>query len=144
MKFAWRAEMNIDGNILDKDHRAQHDLIRRFVNLPTDDLWRDDAMKFLMELRAVSERHFLHEEMIMDRIRYPQLSEHRAQHKRLIESLDDIIGQMDSAGPGSPFTFGYVKNKSDELLAFWFLDHFVKADLRIKPFLEKAKAMAKA
>lgn len=142
MKFAWRDEMNIDGKILDKDHRAQHDLIRRFVNLPTDDLWRDDALKLLADLRSVSERHFLREELVMDRIRFPHLADHKAQHKRLMEMLDDIIGQVDSAGAGSPFTFGYVKNKSDELLVFWFLDHFIKSDMRIKPYL--AKAMAKA
>lgn len=142
MKFAWRNEMNIDGSGLDKDHRAQHDLIRRFVNLPTDDLWRDDAMALLHELRSVSERHFIREEVVMSRIRYPQLAEHKAQHKRLMESLDDIIGQVDSAGIGSPFTFGYVKNKSDDLLVFWFLDHFVKSDMRIKPYLPKLTAKA--
>lgn len=142
MKFAWRDEMNIDGNILDKDHRAQHDLIRRFVNLPTDDLWRDDALALLAELRSVSERHFLREEFVMGRIRYPELAEHKAQHKRLMEALDDIIGRIDSAGAGSPFTFGYVKTKSDELLVFWFLDHFAKSDLRIKPYLAKVAAKA--
>lgn len=132
----WRSgRMALDNGGLDADHRTQHELIRRFVQLPGDESERRQALAVLNELRRVSIRHFLREEQVQASIRYPLLEEHRAQHRRLAALLDDIIGQVDA--DESAFEYGYVKGKADELLQFWFLDHFAKADLPMKTHLAK-------
>ena len=130
-----RGRMMLDNGGLDADHRMQHELIRRFVQLPGDESGRRQALAVLSELRRVSIRHFLREEQVQVSIRYPHLEEHRAQHRRLASLLDDIIGQVDANE--SAFEYGYVKGKADELLQFWFLDHFAKADLPMKTHLAK-------
>jgi hemerythrin-like metal-binding domain len=135
MTIDWRDEMVLDKGGLDADHRLQHELIRRFVALSGEESDRDPALKVLEELRTVSARHFQREERIQASIRYPHLEEHKAQHRRLAALLDDIIDQVDA--PESAFSYGYVKSKADELLQFWFFDHFAKADLRLKPHLAK-------
>lgn len=135
MTLDWRDEMVLDNGGLDTDHRLQHELIRQFVDLPGDEAKRDHALALLEELRTVSSRHFLREERVQASIRYPHMEEHRAQHRRLAGLLDDIIGQVEARE--SAFTFGYTKRKADELLQFWFFDHFAKADLRLKSHLAK-------
>ncbi|MFC5358743.1 bacteriohemerythrin [Azospirillum himalayense] len=132
----WRsARMVLDNGGLDADHRMQHELIRRFVALPGEEAERKPALALLNELRRVSVRHFLREERVQASMRYPHLEEHRAQHRRLATLLDDIIGQVDAEE--SAFEYSYVKAKADELLQFWFFDHFVKADLPMKSHLAK-------
>ena len=135
MMLDWREEMVLDHGGLDTDHREQHELIRRFVNLPGEETERDRALRVLENLRAVSTRHFAREERVQASIKYPHLAEHRAQHRRLAELLDEIIEQVEARE--SVFAFGYTKSKADELLQFWFFDHFAKADLRLKSHLAK-------
>ncbi|MDQ2104465.1 bacteriohemerythrin [Azospirillum isscasi] len=130
-----RGRMVLDNGDLDADHRVQHELIRRFVGLPGDDSGRRQALALLNELRRVSVRHFLREERVQASMHYPHLEEHKAQHRRLAALLDDIIGQVDAGE--SAFEYGYVKSKADELLQFWFFDHFAKADLPMKSYLAK-------
>ncbi|MBP2294895.1 bacteriohemerythrin [Azospirillum rugosum] len=135
MQLDWRDEMVLDNGGLDTDHRLQHELIRQFVDLPGEEAKRDHALALLEELRNVSSRHFLREERIQASIRYPQIEEHRAQHRRLAGLLDEIIDQVEARE--SVFTYAYTKSKADELLQFWFFDHFAKADMRLKPHLAK-------
>lgn len=135
MTIDWRDEMVLDHGGLDTDHRLQHELIRRFIALPAEEAERDRALEVLEELRAVSSRHFLREERIQASIRYPHLAEHQAQHRRLADLLDEIVDQVEARE--SVFTFAYTKSKADELLQFWFFDHFAKADLKLKPHLAK-------
>lgn len=135
MLLDWRDEMVLDHGGLDTDHRDQHELIRRFVDLPGEEEQRDEALTILEELRTVSTRHFAREERVQASIKYPHLAEHRAQHLRLAEILGEIIMQVEARE--SAFTFAYTKSKADELLQFWFFDHFAKADLRLKTHLAK-------
>lgn len=134
----WREEMVLDHGSLDTDHRRQHALITRFIRLPGEESDRARALDLLRELRELSVRHFEREERVQIYLRYPLLTEHRAQHQRLRALLDDIIGQVDALE--SPFTFAYTKEKANELLQFWFLDHFAKADLPLKAHIAKFAA----
>jgi len=135
MVLDWREEMNIDHGGLDADHREQHQLIRRFVETPGAEEERDQVAGLLHELRRHSVRHFAREERVQASIEYPHVNEHRAQHQRLLELLDELIDQVEA--PEGPFTFRYVKSKADEVLQFWFLDHFAKADLKLRNHMAK-------
>ncbi|AWK86700.1 bacteriohemerythrin [Azospirillum thermophilum] len=133
----WRDAMALDNGGLDRDHQEEIALIRRFLVLPAGEEGRPLASAVLEELRDHSRRHFLREEKVQAAIGYPHLAEHRAQHRRLCVLLDEIMEQV-QAGE-SAFSFGYVKQKADQLLPFWFLDHFAKADLRMKLHIAKAQ-----
>lgn len=135
MVFDWREEMNIDHGGLDEDHHEQHALIRRFVETAGTEEQRGTALDTLYTLRRLTLRHFVREERVQASIRFPHMAEHRAQHARLIGLLDDLIAQVDARE--SAFDFSYVKSKADEVLQFWFFDHFAKADLKLRRYLAK-------
>lgn len=138
MGAGWRPEWNIGQPGIDEDHRHQYELMRKFVNLPTDDIWRDDGAKLLKTLRALSANHFVREEKLQKAIRYPNLAEHHDQHVRLLAMLDEMISQIDQ--DNALFSFAYVKDRSDRLLQFWFLEHFAKSDMQLKAYVAKALA----
>lgn len=135
MVLVWRQEMTIDHGGLDADHQEQQDLIRRFVTTPGREENRDAALDALYALRRHSLRHFTREERVQASIRYPHIAEHRAQHARLLELLDELIEQVEARE--SAFDFSYLKRNADEVLQFWFIDHFAKADLKLRNHLAK-------
>lgn len=138
----WRDAMAIDHGSVDDDHRRLHELIRHFLALPGEDSQRLRAVALLERMRDLSVRHFEQEECIQAAIRYPHLVEHRAQHGRLIVLLGEIIAQVEARE--SAFAFGYAKGKADQLLPFWFLDHFVKGDLPLKRHIARTPGLMRA
>lgn len=138
MVAGWKPEWNIGQPGVDEDHQRQYTLMRKFINLPTDDIWRDDAAKILKDLRTLSVSHFAREEKLQKAIRYPNLAEHHDQHVRLLAMLDEMIGQIDQ--DNALFSFSYVKDRSDRLLQFWFLEHFAKSDMQLKVYVAKVLA----
>jgi hemerythrin len=136
MGAAWRAEWNLGQPGIDEDHRNQYALVQKFINLPTDDIWRDDAGQMLKQLRDLTGAHCEREEKVMRAIRYPNLAEHQDQHKRLATMLEEMINQVEQENP--LFPFAYVKERADRLLQFWFLEHFAKSDMLIKPYIARA------
>ncbi|WP_169732792.1 bacteriohemerythrin [Azospirillum halopraeferens] len=131
--IGWHEKMCIDHGGLDADHREQHELIRRFVAAPPLDEERDPALSYLYALRIASKRHFAREEAVHRAVRYPEAREHADQHRRLLAMLDDIIQQIEQRD--SPFQYGYLKGKADEVLQFWFLDHLARDDLKLKKYV---------
>lgn len=129
----WRDELAIDHGGLDADHQEQHALIRRFIGTPSHDGARPTPISLLKALRAVSVRHFIREERVQAVVNYPAIIEHQAQHRRLLELLDDIAEQLDQTT--SLFDYAYRKAHADGLLEFWFFDHFAKADLGLRRHL---------
>lgn len=138
MAATWRPEWNLGQPGIDDDHRAQFDLVRKFINLPTDDLWRDDGAKILKELRELSVSHFAREEKVQRAIRFPGAADHHDQHVRLLTMLDEMINQVDQEN--ALFPFSYIKDRADRLLQFWFLEHFAKSDMLMKPHIAKVLA----
>lgn len=131
----WRDQMNIDHGELDSDHQEQHDLIRRFVQTPGTEEERGPALKLLYELRQHSALHFLREEEVQETTAFPQMAEHKAQHRRLLDMLEELVEQIEARE--SPFHYHYVKDKANEVLQFWFFSHFVRADLKLRAHLAK-------
>lgn len=131
----WRESLEIDHGGLDRDHREQHDLIRRFIETPATDEGMTAALRLLRALRRASERHFIREERVQAAVDYPGRIEHRAQHRRLLEMLDEITEQMGQTA--SLFDFAYRKTHANGLLEFWFFDHFARADVGLRRHLAR-------
>lgn len=138
MSAAWRHEWNLGQPGIDEDHRATYALVQKFINLPTDDLWRDDGAMLLKQLRSLSIEHFAREEKVQKAIRFPGAVDHHDQHVRLLAMLDEMISQVDQEN--ALFPFSYVKDRADRLLQFWFLEHFAKSDAQMKPYIAKVLA----
>lgn len=139
--FDWREGMALDHGPLDEDHQRQMALIRRFLSLGPAEENRRKAYAVLENLRDVTLRHFAIEERLQAAIQYPHIVEHKAQHRRLAAMLNELIEQVEAQE--SAFAFAYVKTKADENLQYWFLEHFAKADLRLKAHLAKVPGLVK-
>lgn len=123
-RLEWRPEFSVGDPAVDHEHRELIELVNVTAAQieargPAEQIERS----FGDLLRSVTS-HFALEERQMREAGYDRLTEHKADHERLIDALRDI---MDGAETGPEET-------TDRLVATlgaWFADHFRTHDARL-------------
>ncbi len=87
--------------------------------------------KALIELINYAEEHFRDEEEVMERINYPHLAEHRAEHERLVLEVFAFKERFDK---GLVSAHDFL-----EFLKGWLVEHILGSDLKIKHYLPRVK-----
>jgi hemerythrin-like metal-binding protein len=122
--IAWRPEFSVGDPAIDHEHRELVDLVNTAAGAILDGRPDADVDRCLGDLYRAISAHFAHEEHQMTRARYDQLTPHKTDHERLLDSLRDI---MDDAGTARPVT----AERLTEVLEAWFTDHFRTHDARL-------------
>ena len=74
--------------------------------------------------------HFKAEEKAMEKAEYPQLEDHRGEHKELMTTVRKYKELLQQGNPVSASEFA-------EFLKNWLLRHIVESDSKYGPFLKK-------
>ena len=100
-----------------------------------------DAMKILESLKLYTEQHFGREEELQRVVKFPYREAHHNEHTNLIKKLDSMMAETkDSSGN---YLNTEVGEKIGMLLKGWLFDHVLENDLRMKPYLEEMRELAK-
>lgn len=133
MTLQWRDEMSVCNKVVDTDHQYLIEIINRIEqSLKTRN--RLELNKQLGNLTQYSQVHFEREERIALAAGYTQVPGLNKSHLSLMFSLNQVRTEFNEAGESwSPeaaehFTL-FLRN--------WLIDHVIKEDLLIKPFLQK-------
>lgn len=127
--LAWRDEYRIGIAEVDHEHRELIDLINEVHAALGGDRSAARIEDFLGEIYARISAHFALEEKDMSAHRYPELSQHKADHERLLDDIRDIMDEHDASGVLDDQAFS-------NRLAAWFGDHFKTFDARLHSFLK--------
>lgn len=162
MTILWRQAMAIDNGIIDHDHQVLLSIINDFCELrPTID-GQGELQKTLAKLHHYANCHFTREEQLQAAANFPHSQGHGATHKRLIHRLDEISEKVASLGPSAievvhageeDNEFALVDSDTilnhlqpyDEITALlrtWMVDHILKSDLAMKPYVAAMKPHA--
>ena len=126
----WSERHCVGVESIDLQHRYFIDLINRLsceLEHPDD---REYQRMLLDELCQFAQIHFISEENIMHKLRYPHMAEHRDKHVELLDKLSGQIG-MYSVGLMAPAEVVCY-------LTTWFATHLVKEDKQLADFILKA------
>ncbi len=120
----WRPEFSVGDPAVDHEHQELIDLVNATAGaIQTDASEAEIDHAFGDLLRGIS-AHFAHEERQMQAAGYDQLSQHKADHERLIDSLRDIM-DAEARDPDRSAA-ALVK-----VLGDWFTIHFSSHDARL-------------
>lgn len=125
----WTDEMSVGIDAIDEEHRVLIGLLNRLRSAAEN---FDDAAtvgSVLAELYQYARDHFEHEEKILEVSGYPDLDEHRKEHQKLTEKLEEILNKD---YPGS------TRSLLEDLVEFmesWFQDHLMTMDKRYQIWL---------
>lgn len=83
--------LTMHNELLDAQHKELYELAKRITHLNSSFVLSKELKPFLRELLSFMNRHFVDEEEFMLQINYPNLSEHKKIHRKIILEIEEII-----------------------------------------------------
>ncbi|MFH2059398.1 MAG: hemerythrin family protein [Pseudomonadota bacterium] len=133
MAIVWRSMMSIGDQSVDNDHKHLIYLINSFEESP-DNL--DSIIRVLKNIRDYALMHFEKEEALQSAIGYPDIEEHKKQHRLLSVKIRRMMFDVEKRE--SPIDdLGVTREKIVEFFRAWLIEHFIKEDLKLKTYIQK-------
>ncbi|MGE4280595.1 MAG: bacteriohemerythrin [Magnetospirillum sp.] len=130
--LAWDEAYSVGSAMIDSDHRILINLVNQLHDAMETGQSRDVLGSVLNVLTEYVEHHFHREELLMERIGYPERINHVQNHREL-EAKVRAIRDCWLAGDRQVL--------DDEVLGFlkrWLSDHILRADRAYRPWIEAA------
>lgn len=142
MPVIWKSQLSTGNDLIDRDHKY---LISLFNSIELC-LLKPDSLQYLpiffSELLAYTREHFDREERIQIKIRYPYYADHKLEHQKIIdhlEQLNDTVRKLMAARDKLGDTRIHERLDSEiiSLAREWIIDHVVKTDGKMARFLKQ-------
>lgn len=133
-KMQWTEAMSVGLPELDADHRELIRIINLLDEAPESEGRNETLRQALVALQRYAEYHFAREEKVMAVCGYPNIEEHKAEHRAFVRQLGTFNQQFteDSAGAAQ-----VVHTKLRRYLQDWLKHHILVEDMAYKPTVEK-------
>ena len=138
MPVQWRPAMSIDGATIDDDHRHLIGLINNVETLCAGEFDRTALLKVLDSLKYYTVYHFVREEAAQRAAVFPDCERHAGEPKRLVETVDRAIVLV--SGDIPPDKREPVRREIMLLLKGWLIDHILKHDMSMRPYVRNIRA----
>ena len=115
---------------IDNDHKHLVRLTQKLFGALISSQAAEHMREILHELINYTRYHFDNEEVLMLKYGYPDIENHKEQHKKLIKQVLDISDRI--------LTEGESEQLGDDVFEFlkrWLVDHIINEDLRFRDFL---------
>ncbi|EID3271228.1 hemerythrin domain-containing protein [Campylobacter upsaliensis] len=111
-------------------HKELYELAKRITHLNSSFVLSKELKPFLRELLSFMNRHFVDEEEFMLQINYPNLSEHKKIHRKIILEIEEIIITEAKI-------LNTMSRKIENVVTDLIFKHTAKEDYKIAQFYEE-------
>ncbi len=133
MALQWREQLSVGNNRIDADHQRLIAIISA-AEISLDSRDRGALFRVLYELAQYGEEHFKREEALARAVGYPKSDQLHRSHDQLVAELTLFKSQI-----GETLTDEVAKHIAG-FLHDWFINHVIKEDLPMKPWMMKYPA----
>ena len=166
MAIIWRSQMSVGNSIIDDQHRYLICLMNTIEIALRDNKNKDILKTAIDQLFEYTEYHFIQEERIQQKIKFPKAAEHKQEHQRILKDLNSIKQQIDlllgkdssvdqdssQAATDKEISDDELKQLLEEdeaniaeldmaelakLMRLWVIDHVLGRDRDMKPYLSR-------
>ena len=137
MPVQWRPAMAIDQAVIDDDHRYLIDMINSLESLCGGEFDQAVLLKQLDALKYYTVYHFVREEAAQRAANYPDADDHALEHKRLVETVDQLIALVSQ--DITPDKHERIRQKISALLKGWLVEHIIKHDIPMRPYVRNIR-----
>ena len=130
MSLEWREQLSVGNDLIDSDHKYLIEIINQ-VNEGLKVKSLKTLTEALESLAKYSKVHFSKEEKIAAAVGYPQADKLHESHEALLLKLEQIKLEI-----GEEWADESIEGFS-LFLREWLINHVIKEDMLIKPFLKK-------
>ena len=124
----WDASYSVNVKRCDADHQKLFYLINTLHGAMKAGQARTIIAGIVHELEGYTQTHFLAEEALLQRVRYPNLDDHRLQHQKFVAHVKQFRDDLEAGGTAN----------SIAVLAFlkdWLANHIKQADKRYSEYV---------
>lgn len=122
-KMVWKDEYSVGNKMLDTQHQQLLDLVNRLDGNEALD-------RVLEDLAHYADAHFRDEESLLEAVSYPDLDQHRTQHRAFSAWLNWILEQHRSKV--DPIA---IRGDLQVYLRIWIANHLLVFDMAFKRWL---------
>ena len=128
-EIKWSDSLSLGVDEIDDQHMHLVDMANNLLLVIKLKKPQKEIRKLITELREYTVIHFADEEAYMEKISFPELEEHRREHKKLTEQVKDYQKTLYHQGEIDP-------HKVLEFLKTWLINHILTMDMEIAKFLK--------
>ena len=124
----WTHSNIVGVQAMDDEHAIMMDAMNELRSTLVSGATRASTIDLMNKLIELVRMHFRNEEHLLERFGFPGLTEHRAEHERLLAQLQESFHRLQQ---------GETVSMSELLcfLHYWFLDHVEGMDQQYGPWL---------
>lgn len=130
MSLVWREQLSVGNDVIDEDHKYLIGKINQIEGCLKQGK-RSELLDVLDQLSNYAPIHFASEEKIASCVGYADLEPLHQSHEVLLKELDAVRNEILQA------TSDVSVERIGTFLREWLINHVIKEDLRLKPFLSK-------
>jgi hemerythrin-like metal-binding protein len=129
-ELVWGEILSVGVDEIDEDHRKLIHIFNILNHAVAEGESKEYLAATLEELINCTVWHFSHEERLMLKHRYPEAEEHKAEHRELIQSAQEL--QQELLRADKP-----VAEQQIMFLERWLTEHILTADGRLGTYLSQ-------
>ena len=130
-KLEWTKTFETGLEEIDAQHKQLINLANGLIQAMSMGMGRDILEEIFHELRDYTCRHFVDEEVFMERIGYPGLAEQKASHEQLAREVDDFWKRFAEPSGVSP-------TEVNAFIQRWILKHIAEKDSDMAEYAKAA------
>ncbi len=127
--FEWSTRYTIGIEEIDNQHKKLLNIINEMIIAEEENKFKEKLGYFLKEMDDYTKYHFDSEEKYMEKIKYPALAEHKAQHRVLVKKLVKILEDLKEGKISS-------SQELPDILQKWLIRHVFDHDKQIGLFVK--------
>ena len=130
----WKPEYSVGDETLDRQHQG----LIRLINKLSEETGTTSMVGWVFEeLKAYTHEHFTAEEQRLKAAGYPDLAEHKKEH-RAFEQWLSAVRQTYAMGASADLMAGSI----NAFLRNWLINHILSSDMAYRPFVEGGEGNA--
>jgi hemerythrin len=126
--FKWSEALSVGDDAIDSQHQRMVEMINGLYDAMERQEEADAVEKLVVGLQAYAQEHFAEEERTMERIGFPDLAAHRAQHAAYIRQIQEYEQSMQAGSTPNAL-------EMSRFLCNWLLEHIKGLDQQYAPYL---------
>jgi len=142
MAIIWREQMSIDDGMIDDDHRSLIGIVNEVDAIPPGPAMSAQLTVVLARLEMYARVHFQREERLQVSTVFTYQLAHHRRHKGLLRELDAMRVECETISVPQQLMAFHVR--LCDFLYQWLVDHILKADVLMKPFVNEMRKHAPA
>ncbi len=141
----WDEEMSVGVIELDADHKELIKVINQLGANAEDQARQNAIRQSLFALLRYAEYHFAREEKVMAACQYPEIREHKAEHRDFVERINHLHRRFDDNPDAAAEAAAAIVNEALlDFLQDWLKHHILVEDMAYRPHAEHSPAAREA